>query len=245
MKLETIFAAAWLACTATAIGPASPEKPPRLQGHPTKMDNWRWPNPFASSSSSSSGQNKNKFDAACEVERTFAAQEFLLDDLAENPPTGLLPYRDALRDVFSAREYPGSWDGVDPHGYDRNLLAMGYADVPRKVREWIEDQERRDGPGKGLFAVYNVPMSGTRVLETIKVPAETPVSEEWRARDEGRIAIFAPGALYEVLPLWVAEGSGCEGTIVFFFLFSFFFFVFSSTPRFPAFISSNVVITYG
>ncbi|KAK3305209.1 uncharacterized protein B0T15DRAFT_191318 [Chaetomium strumarium] len=214
MKFETVFAAgAWLACTATAIGPASPKSPPRLKGHPAKMDNWRWPNPFAHQEKQQQQQEK-KFAAACDVERTFAAREFLLDDLAENPPAGLLPYRDALRDVFSAREYPGSWDGIDPHGYDRNLLAMRYADVPLRVREWIEEQERRDGPGKGLFAVYQVPLSGTRVLDTVKVPAETPVSEEWRARDEGRIAIFAPGALHEALPLWVAEGSGCEEALL-------------------------------
>ncbi|KAK4232719.1 Glucarate dehydratase [Achaetomium macrosporum] len=207
MKLETLFTAAWLASTATAIGPASPKSPPRLKGYPAKMDNWRWPNLFASP------QHK-KFDAACDVERTFQAREFLLDDLAEDPPTGLLPYRDALKNVFSTRDYPGSWDGIDPHGYDRNLLVMGYADVPLRVREWIEHQERSDGPGKGLFAVYQMPMSGTRVLNTIKVPAETPVSEEWRARDERRVAIFAPGAVHEVLPLWVAEGSGCEEALL-------------------------------
>jgi hypothetical protein len=49
------------------------------------------------------------------------------------------------------------------------------------------------------------------VLNTINVPQETPVDEEWRARDPNRVVIFAPGAVYEVLPLFVAEGSGCEG----------------------------------
>lgn len=205
MKFETLLALGGLLTgVATAIGPANPKSPPRLRGKREKMQNWKWPNPFES-------PRHSKFDAACEVERVFSAQEFLLDDLSESGPGGLLAYRDALKQVFSAREYPGSWDGIDPHGYDRNLLMMGYDEMPLRVREWIEEQERTDGPGKGLFAVYNRPMPGTRVLHTIKVPAETPVAEEWRSKDDRRVALFAPGALYEMLPLWVAEGSGCEG----------------------------------
>ncbi len=30
-------------------------------------------------------------------------------------------------------------------------------------------------------------------------------------KGEGRVMIFAAGALYEILPLWVAKGSKCEG----------------------------------
>lgn len=197
MRLEAWITAAWLVSAATA------KNPPRLKGSPEKIKDWKWPNPFNST-------RLGKYEATCEVERTFAAEEYVLDDLSVNPPTGLLPYRDALKSVFSSREYPGSWDGIDPHGYDRTLLTMTYADMPLKVREWIEDQERTNGPGKGLFAVYQRPMPGTRVLNTIKVP-DAPVPDEWRERDERRIALFAPGALYEMLPLWVAEGSMCEG----------------------------------
>lgn len=204
MKLETFLTAAWLASTATAIGPSTPEQHPRLAGKASKMANWRWTNPFTS-------PRHKKFSPACEVTRKFEAREFLLDDLSESQPLGLLPYRDALKSVFSSREYPGSWDGIDPHGYDRNLLMMNYADMPLALREWIEEQERTDSSMKGLFAVYGIPLAGTRVLNTINVPQETPVDEDWRARDPGRVAIFAPGAVYEVLPLFVAEGSGCEG----------------------------------
>ncbi|KAH6842345.1 hypothetical protein B0I37DRAFT_195996 [Chaetomium sp. MPI-CAGE-AT-0009] len=207
MKLEVLLTAAWLASTASAVGPASPDQPPRLKGKPEKMASWPWRNPFTT-------PEHKKFTPSCDVTRTFQAREFMLDDLAIKEPAGLLEYRDALKDVFSSREYPGSWDGIDPHGYDRDLLTMDYDAIPLRVREWIEEQERTDGPGKGLFAVYQRPMPGTRVLHTIKVPKETPVSEEWRARDEVRVALFAPGALYEVLPLWVAEGSKCEGPLL-------------------------------
>jgi hypothetical protein len=203
MKLETLLTAAFLASTATAVGPAGPNVPPRLKGQREKMASWRFPNPFAS-------PHHSKFTPRCDVQRTFEVDEYLLDDLAEKEPLGLLSYRDALKQVFATREYPGSWDGIDPHGYDRNLLAMRYDLVPRAVREWIEDQERTDGKGKGLYAVYPAPLPGARVMTTIKVP-ELPVPAEWRSRDENRVAIFAPGAVYEILPLWVAEGSGCEG----------------------------------
>lgn len=196
----------------SAIGPAGPNTPPRLKGQPAPIPNWKWgPNPFES-------KDLSKFTPSCTTSRTFQAKEYTLDDLAEEPPRGLLPYRDALKEVFSAREYPGSWDGIDPHGYDRTLLTMQYSDVPLKVREWIEEQEREGGgegekekEGKGLYAVYKVPIPGTRALHTVKIPKETPVSEEWRARDEDRLVMFAPGALYEMLPIWVAEGSMCEG----------------------------------
>ncbi|KAK4119238.1 hypothetical protein N657DRAFT_650338 [Parathielavia appendiculata] len=207
MRLDALFTAAWLAATATAIGPASPDKPPRLQGKPEKMASWRWPNPFAS-------PRYAKYTPACEAERTFTAREHLLDDLSEPGPNGLLAYRDALRSVFSAREYPGSWDGIDPHGYDRKLLIMDYDAMPLKVREWIEEQERSDGPGRGLFAIYGRPAPGTRVMNTIKVPEEVPVSEEWRGKDDRRVVLFAPGAIYEMLPLWVAEGSDCEESLL-------------------------------
>ncbi len=205
MKLDTLLTAAWLASTATAIGPANPDAPPRLKGAPAKMASWRFPNPFTS-------PRHKLFTPTCTSTRTLKAQQYLLDDLAEVPPQGLLPYRDALKQVFSSRQYPGSWEGIDPHGYDRVLLGMDYEEVPMKVREWIEEQERTDGEGKGLFAVYGKPQKeGSRVLNTINVPRETPVPGEWRERDANRIMVFAPGALYEVLPMFVAEGSDCEG----------------------------------
>jgi hypothetical protein len=211
MKLETLLTAAWLAASAHAVGPATP-KEVRLEGKPEKMANWKWTNPFTS-------PKHKKFTPTCATTRKFKAKEFQLDDLAVEAPLGLIAYRDALKQVFSTRQYPGSWDGVDPHGYDRLLLLMAYPDMPLALREWIEEQERTDGEGKGLFAVYSKPVEGMRVVGTINVPKETPVEKEWRALDEDRVVIFAPGALYEVLPLFVAEGSDCEGECNSFFVY--------------------------
>lgn len=97
--------------------------------------------------------------------------------------------------VFSGRPYPGGWDGMDAHGYERELVKMEYRDVPVQVREWIENQEEAEGPGKGLFGVFAKPGTGETASASV----------------EDKIVIFAPGALYETLPLWLVQDSGCEG----------------------------------
>ncbi|KAK0662080.1 heterokaryon incompatibility protein-domain-containing protein [Cercophora samala] len=202
MKVDSwMMAAGFLASTTSALGPNVPETEKRLPGKPAPMPNWKWPNPFQSS-------RAEKYEATCQVQRSFKAEEFKLDDLAQNPPLGLLPWRDALKDVFAEREYPGGWDGIDNHGYDRNILKMDYETVPLKVREWIEEQERKQLPGSGLYALFARPAPGTRVFKQVPVPKEpTP---EFREKDDRRVLIFAPGAIYENLPLWLGEDSGCD-----------------------------------
>jgi len=203
MRLESWISAACLASTVAAVGPTIPGKPARPKGKMEKLANFKWTNPFRDS-------QIEKFDALCSAEKTFKVKEYLLDDLSEAPPLGLELYQTALKAVFADRQYPGSWDGIDPHGYDRNLLQMEYADVPIKVREWIEEQERSKGEGKGLFAVYQKPAEGTKAAATVKVP-ELAIPAELRALDAKKTVIFAPGAIYSSLPLWVAEGSDCAG----------------------------------
>lgn len=172
--------------------------PPRVE--PTMTENFTWSDPFSSPKLAG-------FDTACESERTFTALEYQLHDLQEPEPKGLWPYGDALKALFGGRGYPGGWEGIDAHGYERILVKMEYTDVPVKVREWIEEQERSEGPGKGLFGVYDKPDKGAMVTGVANLPKE----DYLRPLDQGRVAIFAPGAVYETLPLWVAEGSDCEG----------------------------------
>ena len=202
MKTKSWIALACLLSAVQAMGPAAP--PERPSGRPAKMEDFKWADPWA--------QRKIKrFTPTCEAEDTFDAHEFLLDDLSEAPPLGLKPYGSALKKIFKGRPYPGSWNGIDPHGYDRNLLKMEYADVPVKVREWIEDQEIQDGPGKGLFAVYNKPTSDDEeVADTVAFTK--PVETALRPLDAKKVVIFAPGAVYDILPLWVAQDSPCPGT---------------------------------
>jgi len=166
------------------------------------MRDFKWTNPFEH-------KDIDHFRPLCGAERTFHAREYLLDDISEEAPRGLAAYQTALKAVFNSRQYPGSWDGIDPHGYDRNLLQMEYTDVPVKVREWIEEQERSNGEGKGLFAVFKKPPAGAHAVTTVKVP-EVSTPPELRADDKEKTVLFAPGAIYSTVPLWVADDSECQ-----------------------------------
>ncbi|KAK5662275.1 hypothetical protein OQA88_8181 [Cercophora sp. LCS_1] len=207
MKLESWLSAACLVSAASALGPNGPGKPPRPPGKPERISSWKWGNPFALE------RELSKFEAPCTAEKTFQAKEFLLDDLSEEPPHGLNPYMNALKKIFAELRYPGSWDGIDPHGYDRNLLQMEYTDLPIKVREWIEEQDRAKTDKKGLFAVYQKPTKDAKVSDTAP-PPEGPIPVELRTTDAEKTVLFAPGALYEILPLFVAEDSGCADALL-------------------------------
>lgn len=43
-----------------------------------------------------------------------------------------------LKVFYNKQAYPGSWEGVDKHGNERELIKMELADLPWKVREWIK-----------------------------------------------------------------------------------------------------------
>jgi len=198
------LAACYIATAAAGMGPAAPGQQARPEAKPAMMDNFKWADPFGSS-------KIRKFSPSCDAEQTFRAREYLLDDLSADPPLGLSPWADALKKIFKGRPYPGSWDGWDPHGYDRNLLMMEYSEVPVAVREWIEEQERTDGDGKGLFAVYEKPKdSQHKIQNVVKFPTKG-MTPALRPLDKKKVVLFAPGAVYDLLPLWVAEGSSCKG----------------------------------
>ena len=206
MKIITLLPL--LAAAGRAFGP--PKQLPKAET--TKTDSFAWTDPFES-------QLPKELVALCSAELTFKASEYLLHDLFEHAPKGLWAYADTLKDTFAGKPYPGGWDGLDPHMYDRPLLSMSYADVPLPVREWIEEQQRgEDGDaaagGKDLFAVFER-QTDPEHKATATVTPETPEKAgRLRALDKKRIAIFAPGALYRILPLWVAEGSDCKGEFI-------------------------------
>lgn len=164
---------------------------------PDKPETWRWRYPFAE-------ETMAGWTRTCEATGTFTAREFTLHELMDPFPKGLGGWATGLKEFFAGREYPGGWGGWDRHLHDRNILYMEFKDVPVKVREWIGRQEKEEGEGKGLFAVFKRPV-GEEVIET------TVGIEE--GEDEDKVVMFAPGALYEVLPLWVAQGSECEGEL--------------------------------
>lgn len=189
-------------------GEPKPEVPPKSE--PTKTDNFTWADPFASPLLS-------QFTSRCEGRATFPALEFQLHDLSAPEPQGLEPYSEALKGAFVGRPYPGGWDGVDAHGYERELVRMEWAAVPARVRRWIAEQEEVGGAqGKGLFAVFEKPAEeGKLVKGTVDLDGGDVTEGE-----EERTVVFAPGAIYETLPLWVADGSGCEGMCLSWFWWS-------------------------
>jgi hypothetical protein len=196
---QCMLAAGLLASSASAFGGTKPTPKPEI----TKVEGFKWTDPFAS-------RKYKRFTPSCDAKQTFQAFEYQLHDLSDEQPLGLAPFDEALKKVFRSREYPGSWGGWDHHQYDRTLLMMEYWDVPLKVREWIEDQERSDGEGKGLFAVYTKPAVGNKVHNTV-TPPSLQKAATLRPLDKKKLVLFAPGAIYDTLPLWVAAGSKCEG----------------------------------
>jgi hypothetical protein len=171
------------------------------------------------------GTDPGGFDVNCRASGTFHAKMYKLKDLPDSPPTGLAPWHEAIEHFLSKRDYMGSWDGVDHTGLERELVVMEWVDVPERVREWIEEQqrdEREDREERWLFGVFEKPKAeGEKVHGTVG-PRRTGVfvqgegekeKEQEQVKDvpdKDKIAVFPAGAMYEILPLWVAKGSGCE-----------------------------------
>ena len=203
MKANTIpLAIALLASTAHGFNwfwkRAEPEPTADL------AEGFQWKNPFSSDAISS-------FEPSCESIVDFNALEYTLHDLTQPPPEGLKPWEVDLQKSFSVEgyRYPGTWDGVDRHLDDRNIVLMDYDKLPIPVREWIEEQGRAGGQGKGLFQIFEKPGEADAPSEDRELwPAADKVD---RTLDAQKVAIFAPGAIYSILPLWAAEKSECKG----------------------------------
>ncbi|KAK4662412.1 hypothetical protein QC763_611320 [Podospora pseudopauciseta] len=182
------------------------------------VPSFKWSRPFPDD-----GTDPGGFEVHCKAKKTFRAKMYKLSDLPEDPPTGLSPWRHAIEDFMDhTKEFMGSWDGVDHKGENREIVVMEYKDVPLEVREWIEQQQRdeeteKPNKKKWWFGVFEKPQEhGQRIIGTVK-PTPTPVPQGGHAPDvkdiklEDKILVFPGGAIYEILPLWVAGGSGaCE-----------------------------------
>lgn len=197
MKINSAHTSIMSLVALSGMADAYGQRPPPAE----YLENFNWQNPFSSDAIS-------PFQAACEATSKFEAREYTLLTLLEPQPEGLKPWVKGLKEVFTGREYPGSWSGLDRHQDGRSLLLMDYHKLPLLVRNWIEEQERTEGEGKGLFAVFERPESESEEIEhVVVIPSIDKVD---RTKDESRVVIFAPGAIYAILPLWVAEDSKCK-----------------------------------
>ncbi|KAK1826987.1 hypothetical protein QBC39DRAFT_315647 [Podospora conica] len=165
------------------------------------------------------GEQQIGFDLHCKADKTFHAKMYRLSDLPDAPPTGLAPWRHGIEDFLSHKPYPGSWDGVDHKGENRELVVMEYVDVPEAVRVWIDEQQRKvndTADMKWWYGVFTKPKDeNDNIFHTAPPRPTAPAAGEVTYQapdvpDKDKIVVFPGAAVYENAPLWVAEGSSCE-----------------------------------
>jgi hypothetical protein len=171
--------------------------------------NYRLANPFPQDGSPPYG-----FEAPCRSEKTFNAKQYVLAQLDKS-------WKPAVNEILGDHQphpHPGGWEDGERDGGD-SVVIMEYADVPTAVRDWILEQYRArkaDGTRRWwLFGIAEKPREGqdAKFID----PAESLVVGEAEGGmrqelpDKDKVLMFAPRALYEILPLWVAKKSSCEG----------------------------------
>jgi hypothetical protein len=184
------------------------------------VPSFQWSRPFPDD-----GTDPYNVHVHCRNSASFRAKLYKLRDLTAPPPAGLAPWAVAIEAFLRNRDYMGSWDGVDHGGQDRELVVMEWVDVPREVKWWIEEQQKDVSgvnPERWLFGVFEKPKKGEdgemgTVLGTVRPPRETGTAggdgqgeNMPEVKDEEKIVVFPAGSIYEILPLWVARGSGCD-----------------------------------
>ena len=180
------------------------------------VDTFRWSRPFPED-----GTDPGGYHVHCKADGKFHAKMYKLSDLLDEPPSGLKPWRYGIEEFLEKRKYPGSWDGVDHKEQDREIVVMEYTDVPEPVRHWIEEQQKdTENPKnekKWLFGVFPKPKKeDEQIHHTVGAePTGIPQDALHQVKkevvpDKEKIVVFAAGAVYEVLPLWVSKGSNCE-----------------------------------
>lgn len=164
------------------------------------IDGFRWARPWPDDGSPLQG-----FIIPCKAAGSFVATQYKVSELYKNPPDGLSPWASQLNLLFNSRAYPGSWDGVNLHGDNRDMVMMEYKDVPIPVQNWVEKELSDEiGSKKRFMGVYRKPKEGESSVapgDISSLPAEE------------KVLIIAPGEFYEILPLFVSKGSKCEGTL--------------------------------
>ncbi|TDZ28839.1 Phenylacetaldoxime dehydratase [Colletotrichum spinosum] len=167
-------------------------------------EDFTWSDPFGPDGTPSG------FAATCEASATFRATQHILNEIHEPLPVGLEPWFDAIKSFFGGRPFPGGWGGEDAHGVNREVIKMEYVDLPSAVKTWIQEQKGKDGDSQWLFGVYEKPKSGGKVSGTARAgPTSGPGGNSAGPAEDDLVVLFAPGAIYEILPLWVAEKSDC------------------------------------
>lgn len=76
------------------------------------------------------------YTKSCATRTTHRGQIYTLKNLYPDLET----FAPQLKVFYNKQLYPGSWEGIDKHGNDRELIKMDMTDLPWKVREWIKKE---------------------------------------------------------------------------------------------------------
>ncbi|KAF1995468.1 hypothetical protein P154DRAFT_500119 [Amniculicola lignicola CBS 123094] len=130
MKLLTLLSPALFAACALAADPdaspsesAVPEYTPLGQ---TWSPKWK-------------AADLSSYTKRCESAASFKASIYTLGQMYPELKT----FAPELKVFYHRQHYPGSWDGVDKHGNDRELIKMDFDTVPFGVKEWIAKTKQR------------------------------------------------------------------------------------------------------
>lgn len=193
--------------------------------HPTHrtLSTFRWTRPFLDLELKAENPHADPkdldrdipggFHVYCEATKTFAARQLTAADLHKPPPDGLEPWAAALDVALHQRVYPGGWDGEELIGDGMQVLVMEYSDVPPTVRRFVE-QEGVDAhtAKRWQFGVYDKPGRAGKQRRVAFGEGSSYVEDRPTAPQD-KVMIFAPGALYDILPLWVADDSACKSML--------------------------------
>jgi hypothetical protein len=172
-----------------------------IQSH-SVVDSFHWSQPFPDDASEIGG-----FNVTCKAKRKFKAMLYKFKDMDAPPPAGLAPWKEYLLPFYESRPYPGSWDGIDHGGEERELVMMEFKDVPRPVKLWLDKQVWARGPSAPALQFI---VEEKHHLENPRAKADAVGDYTHdHEHDDHRVMFFPAGAIYEILPLWVAEGSDC------------------------------------
>lgn len=162
------------------------------------VDNFPWKNTMPADGGRLNGYT------TCTSQAYFNGTQYKVPDLQEPPPMGLQPWASIINHLLTSRFYPGSWQGVNYKGDQRDLVVMEWRDIPQHAQEWVEEQLRDEEMRlKRFLAVVRKVTDGEGI----------DVEDIEGLPDGEKLLIIAPGELYNFLPLWVSENSECEGKL--------------------------------
>ena len=187
--------------------------------HPI-AESFKWQRPFPDDHETPMG-----FESHCNVLHQFHAKQFKFHEF-HGPE--LRKWGDMLTDFYTRMPYPGHWDGVNEGGDNRDLMMMDWKDVPKHVQKWIEEQllsgKAEDNRWSYLIAPKNPDKGEEKVTKSIALAAEPTMSPGEnmegqkrelvpKLKDKEKVLFFIAGAIYDILPLWVAKHAKCESEL--------------------------------